>query len=142
MEKLESVQSKLSQHNKQDNKQIANALLGRAEIVGANIKIVAELLEDKTIEDLRAIIDYFKLSGESVIALLGIASENKANLILMMTPKVCKDDFNAIGLIKEIAPIIEGAGGCRKDMAQAGGKKPDKLQDALNHFLKLVKTKL
>jgi alanyl-tRNA synthetase len=140
-EKLEQAQAQLVQYHKQENKEIAKTLMERAahiQTAGAGIKLVVEILENKSLEDLRAVIDYLRNSGESIITLLAVAVEGKANLILMMTPKLCRDDFNAIGLIKEIAPIIEGSGGGRKDMAQAGGKRPDKLNYALAHFSVLI----
>ncbi|MFH1231939.1 MAG: DHHA1 domain-containing protein, partial [Planctomycetota bacterium] len=144
-EELESVRDKILQYHKQENNQIALTLLERATSIpgaGSGIKLIAEVLENKTIDDLRIISDYLRNSGESVITLLGTAEDNKVNLILMMTPKLCKEDFNAITIIKEIAPIIEGSGGGRKDLAQAGGKRVDKLNEALNHFSHLIKSKL
>lgn len=144
-EKLEQAQAQLAQYHKQENKEIAKALLERATHIptaGAGIKLVAEVLENKSVEDLRVVTDHLRNSDEAVITLLGAATDGKANLILMMTPKLCRDDFNAVGIIKEIASIIEGSGGGRKDMAQAGGKKPERLQDALARFLALVKHKL
>ncbi|MEK7309433.1 MAG: alanine--tRNA ligase [Planctomycetota bacterium] len=144
-EKLEQAQAQLGRYHKQENKEIAKTLLERAthiQTAGAGIKLVAEILENKSLEDLRGVIDHLRNSGESIITLLGLAAEGKANLILMMTPKLCRDDFNAIGLIKEIAPIIEGSGGGRKDMAQAGGKRPDKLAEAVNRFSDIINKNL
>ncbi|HLD36600.1 MAG TPA: alanine--tRNA ligase [Planctomycetota bacterium] len=144
-EKLEQAQAQLTQYQKQENKDIAKTLLERATHIptsGAGVKLVAEILENKSVEDLRVVVDYLKNSGETIITLLAVVTEGKANLILMMTPKLCRDDFNAIGLIKEIAPIIEGSGGGRKDVAQAGGKRPDKLAEALSRFSDLIKEKL
>lgn len=154
-EKLEETQRQLADYQKQENRQIGSALLERAihiPTTGAGIKLIAEILEDKTIDDLRIITDHLRDSGESVITLLGTSTpygasnkeavpsgtDKKANLILMMTPKLCRDDFNAVTIIKEVASIIEGSGGGRKDLAHAGGKRADKLNDALTHFTNLV----
>jgi len=140
-EKLEQTQAQLARYHKQENKEITKILLERATHIptaGAGIKLVAEILENKSVEDLRVITDHLKNSGESVITLLGTATEDKANLILMMTPKLCRDDFNAVSIIKEIALIIEGNGGGRPDMAQAGGKRPDKLAKALVRFSNII----
>ncbi|MEW6026849.1 MAG: alanine--tRNA ligase [Planctomycetota bacterium] len=144
-EKLEQAQAQLAQYQKQENKEIAKAFLERATHIptgGAGIKLAVEVLENKSVEDLRIIADHLRNSGETVITLLGTATDNKANLILMMTPKICRDDFNAVALIKEIAPLIEGSGGGRKDMAQAGGKRPDKLAEALSRFSDIVNKNL
>ncbi|MFH0889329.1 MAG: alanine--tRNA ligase [Planctomycetota bacterium] len=144
-EKFELIQNQLVRYHQKENNQIALTLMDRATSIPnpiGGVKIVAEILENKTIDDLRIITDYFRNSGELVITLLGTAEGNKVNLILMMTPKLCKEDFNAITIIKEIASIVEGSGGGRKDLAQAGGKRVDKLNDVLNHFSRLIKSKL
>ena len=144
-EKLEFIQNQLAQYHQKENNQIALTLLERATSIpstGAGFKLIAEILENKTIDDLRIISDYLRNTGELIITLLGAVQDNKVNLILMMTPKLCKEDFNAITIIKEIAPIVEGSGGGRKDLAQAGGKRVDKLNDAINHFSRLIKSRL
>ena len=45
-------------------------------------------------------------------------------------------------ILKQIAPIIDGGGGGRPNMAQAGGKKPDKLDEAIAKAAEVIKTKL
>ncbi|MDI6732518.1 MAG: alanine--tRNA ligase [Planctomycetota bacterium] len=144
-ERLEQTQMQLANYHKEENRQIADALLERAihiPIAQAGLKLITEIVEGKTIEDLRLIADHIRNRGETVIALLATARDNKANMLLMLTPRLCSDDFNAVSLIKEIAPIIEGSGGGRKDLAQAGGKRADKLTDALTHFANLIKSRI
>jgi alanyl-tRNA synthetase len=45
-------------------------------------------------------------------------------------------------LVKAIAPIVDGGGGGRPHMAQAGGKKPEKIEEALAKARELIKEKL
>ena len=45
-------------------------------------------------------------------------------------------------VVREIAPIVDGGGGGRPQMAQAGGKKPEKIKDALDKAKELIKEKL
>ena len=59
-----------------------------------------------------------------------------------MSSSLIKDDFDAIKLLKETATIIGGSGGGRKELAQAGGKNPDKLDEAFKFFIDLVSKKL
>jgi alanyl-tRNA synthetase len=47
--------------------------------------------------------------------------------------------FHAGNIIKEIAPIVGGNGGGRHDMAQAGGGKPEKLQEALDRLEEILR---
>jgi alanyl-tRNA synthetase len=53
-----------------------------------------------------------------------------------------KKSLKAGEIVKQIAPIVDGGGGGRADMAQAGGKKPEKIDDALAKAAELIKEKL
>ena len=59
-----------------------------------------------------------------------------------MTDDVVAKGVSAGDVIREIAPIVGGAGGGRAQMAQAGGKDPKKIKDALEKCEKLIKAKL
>jgi alanyl-tRNA synthetase len=72
-----------------------------------------------------------KLGGTSVVVILGGAFGEKAGLVALATKDVVGRGVSAADLIDEAAPEIGGGGGGRDDMAQAGGKDPDKLDDAL-----------
>ena len=66
----------------------------------------------------------------------------KAVLLAGVTDDLVKKGLKAGDVIKEIAPIVGGGGGGRPQMAQAGGKKPEKINDALAKAKKLIKEKL
>ena len=51
-------------------------------------------------------------------------------------------DLKAGDVVKEIAPIIDGGGGGRPQMAQAGGKSPQKIDEALAKAAEIIKQKL
>jgi len=67
----------------------------------------------------------------------GAGAEGKAQLLCMVTQDIA-DKFSAGALIKAIAPIVGGRGGGRNDMAQAGGKQPEKIQAALAKAQELI----
>jgi alanyl-tRNA synthetase len=56
----------------------------------------------------------------------------------MVTDDLVQKGFNAGNIIKSIAPIIGGNGGGKKTMAQAGGPKVDKLNQALAKVYELI----
>jgi alanyl-tRNA synthetase len=66
---------------------------------------------------------------------------DKANLLVAVGPKAPKA-LNASELLKELAPLIEGRGGGKPDLAQAGGTKPAGLGDALTAAKKLVSSRV
>jgi alanyl-tRNA synthetase len=77
-----------------------------------------------------------RIDMNSVI-LLGTEFEGKAHL-LAMVKKDKKDKVSAGTIIKEIAPVVGGRGGGRPDMAQAGGSKPGKIEEAIDKACELI----
>jgi alanyl-tRNA synthetase len=72
-----------------------------------------------------------KLGGEAVVVTLGGDFGAKAGLVALASKDLVGHGVSAGALVKEGAPLIGGGGGGRDDMAQAGGKDPAKLEDAL-----------
>jgi alanyl-tRNA synthetase len=65
------------------------------------------------------------------VVVLGGEFGGKAGLVSLATKDVAGRGFSAGSLIREIAPLIGGGGGGRDEMAQAGGRDPAKLDEAL-----------
>lgn len=82
-----------------------------------------------------------KKAGSAAVV-LGFEDDGKAVLLAGVTDDLVKQGLKAGDIIKEIAPTVGGGGGGRPQMAQAGGKTPTKLDDALTQAKTLVKTKL
>jgi alanyl-tRNA synthetase len=72
-----------------------------------------------------------KLGAESLIVVLGSDFGGKAGLVSLASKDLAGRGISAGAIIREIAPIVGGGGGGRDDMAQAGGKDPSKLDEAL-----------
>ena len=80
---------------------------------------------------LRQLADQWKQQELSDVLVLGTAQGEKANLLVAMTPEANGKGLKSGDLIKAIAPKVGGGGGGRPDMAQAGGKNPAGIPDAL-----------
>jgi alanyl-tRNA synthetase len=65
------------------------------------------------------------------VVLLASVQEDKVSLVAMATKEAVAAKAHAGNLVKEVAKIVGGGGGGRPDMAQAGGKDPAKLAEAL-----------
>jgi len=116
----------------------ARKLLDEAETAG-DTKIVISKLSDANIEQARAAIDMVKKKAKSAVAVFGFGSGDKATLIAGVTDDLVKKQIKAGDIIKQIAPIIGGGGGGRPQMAQAGGKNPQKIDEALKKATELIK---
>ncbi len=64
--------------------------------------------------------------------MLGSVQDGKPILIAAVTPDLIAKGLKAGELIKRVAQVIGGGGGGRPDLAQAGGKYPEKLSEALD----------
>ena len=68
--------------------------------------------------------------------------DNKVTLLAGMTDDLVKAGLKAGDIVKAIAPIVDGGGGGRPQMAQAGGKNPEKIDDALARAHEIIKQRL
>ena len=72
-----------------------------------------------------------KLGGESAVV-LGGAGDGKVALVALVSKGAVERGISAAAILNEAAPIIGGGGGGRDEMAQAGGRAPDRLDEALD----------
>ena len=103
----------------------------------AGIKVLSKKVDGMNIDELRNFGDSLRSRMGSGIVSVGAEVDGKAAILVMVT-KDLSDKFNARDIINEIAGIVDGRGGGRPDMAQAGGKRPDGLQEALNKVAEVV----
>ena len=132
-EELEYERRKINVMNKTFSTQQAERLLENVELIG-EIKIISAVIQANNVEDLRAIGDHLRDKISNGIIALGSNSDNRALLIVIVTNDLIKKGFNAVNLIKEASKLIDGGGGGKPELAQAGGKKPDMLSDAMLHI--------
>ncbi|OOB78720.1 MAG: alanine--tRNA ligase [Epulopiscium sp. Nuni2H_MBin003] len=99
------------------------------------VKVLVKQLENKSIDELKQISDTFRDKlGTSVIFLASIT--DKVNLVCSATKDVSQIHCGKI--ISKSAMIVDGKGGGRPNMAQAGGKDTTKINDALTFAKKLI----
>ena len=95
------------------------------------VKLLAASVEGVDMNGLRELGDQLKEKlGEGVVVLAS-AKDGKVSLMAMATDGAMKKGAHAGNLIKGIAAIVGGGGGGRPNMAQAGGKKPEMIGEAV-----------
>ena len=95
------------------------------------VKLLATAVEGVDMNGLRDLGDQLKEKlGEGVVVIASSAND-KVNLIAMVTDDAMKKGAHAGNLIKGIAALVGGGGGGRPNMAQAGGKNPAGIPDAI-----------
>ncbi len=119
----------------------AKKLLEKCEKIGDS-HIIVSRLATTSVEQAREAIDMLKKKAKSAAIVFGFDDEGKATLLAGVTDDLIKKGLKAGDIVKEIAPIVDGGGGGRPQMAQAGGKNPEKIDDALAKAEELIKEKL
>ncbi|WP_289291147.1 alanine--tRNA ligase [Sporofaciens musculi] len=131
---LESLKSKLA-------KDAAKDILSQVTDV-KGVKLLAAKVEGVDLNGLRDLGDQLKEKmGEGVI-LLASAAEGKVSLMAMATKEAMDRGAHAGNLIKAAAALVGGGGGGRPNMAQAGGKNPEGISDALAKAAELLESQL
>ncbi len=95
------------------------------------VKFLATSLEDVDMNGLRQLGDQLKDQLGDGVVLLASVKDGKVNLMATATDAAMKQGAHAGNLIKGIAALVGGGGGGRPNMAQAGGKNPAGVADAL-----------
>ncbi len=102
-----------------------------------NIAVLAKEVPGADAKALREMGDKLRDKLKNGVIVLGSRADGKAMLVAMVT-KDLTNRIKAGEIIKQIAPLIGGGGGGRPDMAQAGGKQPEKLPEALKAVYEIV----
>ncbi|MCP4069392.1 MAG: alanine--tRNA ligase, partial [Phycisphaeraceae bacterium] len=96
----------------------------------AGAKAIAGKVEDVDAKAMRTMVDDFRNRLGTGVVCLAAANGDKALLAIGVT-KDLTDRLKAGDLIREVAAVVDGGGGGRPDFAQAGGKDPSKLDEAI-----------
>ena len=95
------------------------------------VKLLAASVPDVDMNGLRDLGDQLKEKLGSGVVVLASAKDGKVSLLAMVTDDAMKKGAHAGKLIKEVAAVVGGGGGGRPNMAQAGGKNPEKINEAV-----------
>ncbi len=145
VKKITAMQEQLKVLSKENDslkakmaKAAAGDMMSAAEEVNG-IKILVSRLTDVDMNGMRDLGDEAKQKlGEAIVV---FAAENggKVNLMATATDSAVAKGAHAGNLIKEIAKLVGGGGGGRPNMAQAGGKDPAGIEDALERAKEVAK---
>ena len=144
IDKIDSLESDLHDSQKQVEaltKQINQAKAGQIfdDVKQAgDLTVIATIADVNGMNDLRELADNWKSGNKSDVLVLAAENDGKANMIISLNQKALDKGLKAGDLIKKAAPIFGGGGGGRPNMAQAGGKKPEGLNDAIKAVIEEI----
>ncbi len=106
-----------------------------------HIKIIHFVSDSFDVPTVRFITDKIKERVNNSLILCGIKTHTPI-LLFTCTKKVLEEKIDCNQLLKQVITIIEGNGGGKQDMAQGGGKNPEKLEEAIQKAIEIVKSTL
>jgi alanyl-tRNA synthetase len=104
------------------------------------VKVLVAKVQASDMNNLRNMADELKQKLQSAVLVLGSNTDGKVQLIAAVTSDLIEKGYHAGKIVKEVALRCDGSGGGRPDMAQAGGKDPNKLDAALNYVEEFLQT--
>ena len=146
--KVEALEAELRQTNREleqvrievANQTFKQKLEDVTEVSG--VPMLSALIPNADVDALRSLADQFRQKHPSGVVVLGTVINEKPALIAAVTPDLIQRGLKAGDLIKRVAQVVGGGGGGRPDMAQAGGKDPEKLPEALAQVVAYIQENL
>lgn len=135
------LEKEISNVKKQNVLGALDSLVEGAEKVGDAFLVVAEVDAEQA-EDLRTLGDRIRDRLDPVVILLGSKGQDKVLLLSMVSKSMTQKGLHAGNAVKQAAQICGGGGGGRPDMAQAGGRLPEKLPEALEKSREFFRAQL
>jgi alanyl-tRNA synthetase len=118
----------------------ASDLVGQAREV-KGVRVVAARVEVTDRSAMRQMVDDLRAKLESGVIVLASVADGKVALIAAVT-KDLTAKLDAGKIVKQAAAYVEGSGGGRKDLAEAGGKNPSKLDESLQAVPSIIERML
>ena len=116
----------------------AEELLGKVQDIDG-VKVVAGQTSAGSADGMREMGDFLKDKLGSVVVALAAVVDGSPILITMVTPDLVERGLHAGNIARDTAKVMGGGGGGRPEMAQAGGKQPEKVNEALQGVPALVR---
>ena len=113
----------------------------RATVIGPVTAVVSQI-EVTNAEDLRTAGDRIRDHFDNAVVVLAATVDDKILWLAMATKSAVAAGIHAGDIVREAARITGGGGGGRPEMAQAGGRDPDKLDQALTQVEKLIEQQI
>lgn len=141
LEEIKKLEKEIKRLKTGDMGKATGDLLTRAREV-SGVKIVTEMLEGARVDDLRRAADTLKAQATSIAIVLASAEDGAVVVITSLSKDLVQRGLHAAEIARGVAKLIGGGGGGRADMAQAGGNRVDKIDEALEYSYKLIKEKV
>lgn len=139
LEENKNLVTKLKDANEQNLKSLIASFSQKIEKVNSFNLIMQEVNIDP--KDFKYFSEKILQNVKSAIIVLACIADNRVQFFIKISDDLVAKNISANDLIKSIAPIINGGGGGKKDMAQAGGTDIKKIKNAFEEIKKIINSK-
>ena len=137
-QRIQALQTELQQRKREVarlRRQLAQrdfeTLLSRVQEV-QGVKVLAAQVEAANMETLREMSDWFRDRIGSGVIVLGAVMDSRPGFVAAITPDLVERGLHAGQIVKRVAEVVGGSGGGKPTLAQAGGRDPSRIGDALS----------
>ena len=136
--RIKELETELALNNTKQAHIEVQGLLANAQFVN-DIQVVVGQVSSADMDGLRMVADMVRDHLKCGVVTLAAVHADKVNFVVMATKEAVGKGIHAGNIVKEAAKIAGGGGGGRPDMAQAGGKLPEKINEALQLAVEVIK---
>ncbi len=138
LERNKELERELSSVRQESAGSAVDDLISSAKMLG-DIRIATGVVEAADMDTFRSTADKLRdgLKHQGV-GVIGASLSGKASLIVVVTDDLITRGVHAGNIVRDVAKFVDGGGGGKPHLAQAGGKDPDRIPDALSHVPEIV----
>ncbi len=141
LDELQSGRKEIARLQEQLARSEFEMLLERTQSVDG-VSLLSARVTVASMEVLREMTDWSRDRLGSGVVVLGTVLGERPVLVAAVTPDLVEQGVDAAKLVREMARIVGGGGGGKPDLAQAGGRDPGRLDDALHQASRILKEQL
>jgi alanyl-tRNA synthetase len=140
---LEGDRDELASEVKRLRQQLAGLRFDRLKPqLVAGIPVLTGVIPEISIDDLRLLVDRFRMQQPRGVVVLASSSDGRPGLVAGVSEDLVRRGLHAGRLVQHVAELIEGGGGGKPTLAQAGGKDSTRLEEALSRVIPWVRANL
>jgi alanyl-tRNA synthetase len=136
LEENRKLSLELKAFRKEALKGLLAECLSKKEAMGSSSLIAQEVQME--VEELNGFAEELMGQLKSGVVVLGVKIGEKCQLVIAVSPDLIEKKISASQLVKEVAPLIQGGGGGKQNLAQAGGKNPAGLLQVFDRIRQIL----
>jgi alanyl-tRNA synthetase len=141
LDEQQRLRKQVEQLNREISRQRFASMLAQVQDVGGT-SVLAAQVDAPGVDTLREMCDWFREQMGSGAIVLGAVIDDRPSIVSAVTPDLVERGLHAGNLVRAVAQTVGGGGGGKPTMAQAGGRDPNRLPEALAIVPALVRESL